>query len=392
MMEPTPKRTRRVTPFVALGLVASLARAAAATDPRVGFREPASVKDGLTVSQRLDAGGANYSRVLLPKAPSIGFQVRLAPPIIGEATADGEGGVLVAHGRDRVSALDATGRSLWSVRLNAELASSPIPFGSGGYLLVARDGRLFELTSSGSVSERPALPWNDLDTKVLYTPTSEGGAIVANGSRLARIGPEGARGFQTRLKSVIRAVFDWRGATLAVGSDGSLWARGMAGEARELASFAAPVSQALLLDDRVLGLAQHELLSLELATGRTSVVWAEPTLELRDFASAGGRQLRVLAGRALLVELDLAGRELGRFALGSGETSPELASLVSDPTGASYVVAVGAPLAFVTPEGDFASIAGTGCPDPLPLTPVARNRLVAACRSGLVRGLSDKAR
>jgi hypothetical protein len=365
---------------------------ARAADPALGFREPTSVVEGLGVSQRVDAGGANFSRVPLPVAPSVGFQVRLAPPIVGEPTADGDGGVLVAHGRDRVSRLDAAGRSLWSARLGAELASGAIPFGAGRYLLVARDGRLFELSAAGSFTERAALSWNDVDTNVLYAPTREGGAIVANGARVARIGPGTTRGFELKLKSVVRAVFDWRGATLAVTRDGSIWARRLAGNAEKLTGFGAPVAAALLVGDRLFGLAEHELLSVQLSNLAESVVWAEPALELRDLASAAGQKTRIVAGRSTLIELDVAGHELARVALGAGESAGEIASIVIDAAGASLVASNGVPLTIITPEGDTASIAGTGCADPLRPAPVGRHRAIAACRSGLVRGLSDRAR
>jgi hypothetical protein len=377
---------------VTLALSAVLAPAARGADARVGFREPNAVVGGSCVGPRLDANGANFSAVPLPRAPSVAFQVRVAPPITGEPVADGAGGFALAHGRDRVTALDAKGRSLWSVRLGSELASGPLPFGAGNYLLVARDGRLFELSSAGAVTERAALPWNDLDGVVLYAPTGEGGAVVANGSRLARVEPDGARGFHTKLKVIVRAVFDFRGATLAAGRDGSLWQRGMAGDARKFASFDAPVLQALLVGDHVLGLTEHELLSLDLTTGRASVVWADPALELHDVASAEGKSTRLLAGRSLLVELDAAGHELGRFPLLGGEGGAEVTSIAVDRTGASVALTSGTSLLAITPEGDATSVAGTGCPDPVRVTPVAPNRLIAACRSGLLRGLSDRAR
>jgi hypothetical protein len=373
-------------------LAAALAQSARAADARIGFREPRDVTDGFSVTPRLDAENASFSGVPLPRAPSVVFQVRVAPPITGEPVADGAGGLLLAHGRDRVSALDAKGRSLWSVRLGSELASGPLPFGAAKYLLVGRDGRLFELSSAGAVNEASPLPWNDVDGPVLYAPTSDGGAVVANGARLARVAPASARGFELKLKTLIRAVFEWRGATLAVGRDGSIWLRGMAGDVRKLGAFDVPLVQVLLVGDRLLGLTQHELLSVDLATKQASVVWAEPALELRDIASAAGKRTRLIAGRSLLIELDAAGHELGRFPLPVGDSGSEVSGLVLDRAGTSFALASGSALLSITPEGDATSVPGTGCPDPVRVTPVGPNRLVAACRSGLLRGLSDKAR
>jgi hypothetical protein len=109
-------------------------------------------------------------------------------------------------------------------------------------------------------------------------------------------------------------------------------------------------------------------------------------------ASAAGKRTRVIAGHSLLVELDAEGRELGRFPLPVGDSGSEISGLVLDGAGTSFAMVGGGTLLAVSPDGDAASVPGTGCPDPVRVTPVAPNRLVAACRSGLLRGLSDRAR
>ncbi len=372
----------------AVGGESSLARGA---DSRVGYREPARA-EGATIGARIDAGGTNETPARLPRSPRVSFQTRLAPPIVGEPVASRGGAFVVAHGRDRVSALDASGHSLWSVRLGVELASGPIPLGSDAYLLVSREARLFELSNAGVAREREELGWNAVDGAVLFAPTAEGGAVVATGARLARVAPGGARGFRTKLGVSLRAVFDWRGATLAIGRDGSIWLRGAAGDPLELGDFGAPVGEVMLAGDRLFALTEHELSRFDLSARKGAPGWADPALALHDVALAHGERVFVAAGRSTLVELARDGRELARFTLPTGENGAELSNLVVDRTGALLVVANGSPLWSVTPEGETTSLLGTGCPDPLRPTPVADGRVVAACRSGLVRGLSDKAR
>jgi len=388
-----PSLAQRTLAFAALAAAAigGPSHVARGADSRVGFREPARARSA-AVGSRIDAGGTNESPARLPRPASVSFQTRLAPPIVGEPVASSGGAFVVAHGRDRVSALDASGHSVWSARLGAELASGPIPFGADAFLLVTRDARLFELSNAGVVREREELGWNAIDGAVLFAPTAEGGAVVATGARLARVAPRGARSFRTKLGVSLRAVFDWRGATLAVGRDGSIWLRGAAGDPLELGDFGAPVAEVMLARDRLFALSEHALESFDLPTRQRAPVWADPALALHDMALARGERVFLAAGRSTLVELDAAGRELARFTLPTGESGAELGNVVLDRTGALLVVANGSPLWSVTPEGEPTSLLGTGCPDALRPTPVADGRVVATCRSGLVRGLSDKAR
>lgn len=364
---------------------------ASGADPRAGLREPARAL-GATLGDRIDPGGNSESPVRLPRSPGVSFQTRLAPPIVGEPVASSAGVFVVAHGRDRVSALDASGHELWSARIGAELASGPIPFGTDAYLVVTRDARLFELSAAGAVREREELGWNTIDGSVLFATATDGGAVVATGARLARVPPLGGHGFRAKLGVSLRAVFDWRGATLAVARDGSIWIRGVAGDTRELGDFGGPVAAVALAGDRLFALAEHELASFDLTTRRRAPIWADATLSLHDVALSRGERASIVAGRSTLVEVDTSGHELARFTLPTGESGSELASLVVDRTGEKLVVASGSPLWIVTPEGDATSVVGSGCPDPLRPTPVADGRVVAACRSGLLRGLSDKAR
>jgi len=194
------------------GLLAASNGPARAADPRIGWRLDAGASDPCK-RPRAELRAENTSCFRLPLPASVSFQIRLAPPILGEVTTDSSGRLLVAHGTDRLTAVDASGKSLWSVRLGSELASGPIPV-LGAALVVARDGRLFEVSASGLASERETLPWSDIEGTVISAPTSDGGVILATGARLLRVGPRGTRGFQTKVASAIRSVFGWRGATL----------------------------------------------------------------------------------------------------------------------------------------------------------------------------------
>jgi hypothetical protein len=362
------------------------------TDPAVGVRLPAADVSALVVSDRLDAQGSNKSRKLLPVAPELRSQARVVPPIIGQPMVDGAGRLLVAHGMDRLSAIDGDGRAVWSVRLGTELASGPVLVAGGRSLLLARDGRLFEVSRAGGVGERGTLPWGEIEGAVVAIPTSDGGALLAAGARFARVGSGGTRGFHARIADPIRALFEWRGLSLAVGHDGSIWARGTSGEPAEVGTLGEPVQKLALTGDRLLGLGDHELIQFELDAGRRKILWADAAIDVHDLALVSAERFRLVGGRATLLDIAADGRELARFLLPTGEGVGDLSGLVTDVRGQALVLSAGSPLWSVTPQGDAVAAAGTGCPDALRPAPLADGKALLACRSGLLRVVSDRAR
>ncbi len=361
-------------------------------DPGVGWRLPAADTSALVVSDRLDARGSNQSKKLLPVTPELRAQARVVPPIVGQPMVSGSGRLLVAHGVDRLSAIDAEGRTAWSVRLGTEVASGPLIVAAGRVLLLARDGRLFEVSPAGAVRERGSLPWSGIEGTALGIPTADGGALFATGARLARVGSGGTRGFHARIADPIRALFEWRGLSIALGHDGSIWTRGTSGEPEEAGSFGQPVQKAALAGDRLLALTEHELYAFELTTGRQKLLWSDAALDLHDLALVGAERLRLVGGKSALIELAADGRELSRFALPAGEVGSELGHVLTDARGQTLVRGAGSPLWSVTPQGDVSAALGTACPDALRPAPIGDGRVILACRSGLLRVVSDKAR
>ena len=101
--------------------------------------------------------------------------------------------------------------------------------------------------------------------------------------------------------------------------------------------------------------------------------------------------VRVVAGSNLLVALDPTGREAFRVAQ-PGLGSEASVALLGDAKGAMLVATGGLDLRLVDATGDVVEIPGTACPDPLRPTPLAKGLVVASCRSGLLFGISGRAR
>lgn len=370
-----------------IGMCAVRARA---VDPSVGIRLETSLSTSIAAGERLDIAGTNRTSAAFPRDPRIAWQSRLAPPITGELATDDTGRLLAAHGGDRVTALDTHGRTVWSLRTGSDLATGPLPLPGGRSFVVTREHALLWISAHGALDERDELAWSAFDANVVASTTRDGGALVAVGARFARFGPRGTRGWEARLSDPVRALFDWRAQTVAVGHAGGVFVRGAAGDPRAVASFEEPVQAVALLGDRLVGAAKRALLELDLVTKERRVLWADGS-ELADFVWLGPERFRVATARAMLVDLD-AGRELARFALAPAEGASAVEAVVADRASLTWLVMRGAPLVSVTPQGDTSPMPGTGCPDPLRPTPLGDGIAVAACRSGLLRALSDKER
>jgi hypothetical protein len=386
-------RARRPALVAGLGaLVVALAPTPArALDPSIPVRLAAAPPRSPAVAEGIDRQSTHCTSALLPKEPAVDWQTRLAPPLVGELATDELGRLLVAHVADRLTALDAHGHVAYSLRVGSEWASGPLPMAGGGALVVTRDGRVVRVSPSGMNEGEESLGWGALEAAVVATPTEDGGAIIASGARLARVGPRGTRGFRTRLVEPVRAVFEWQNETLAVGRSGDVFARAAFGEARPFGSFEEPVRAVALAGDRLFGLGRHALVELNLVTRERRVLFADEVSELRDLAALPGGRFRLVGPRATLIDLDASGHELARLALPGGENR-EITALVSDREGRTLFAAAGSPLTYITPQGDSGVVPGSGCPDPLRPTPLRDGLVVAACRTGIVRALSDRAR
>lgn len=385
---------------VRLAFTAALLAAAAVTarpsaeplDPSLPHRLRVQAPRGPAVAERLDLLGTSFSSVRLPVRPSIAFQVRVPGPILGGPLSDGRGRVLVAHGSGRVSELDARGHTTWSVRPGGELVGPPVLLGGDLALVATRDADLVALRRDGREAARLKLPFSQLEGSFVAVPTSDGGAIVAAGSRYARVDATFSLAHTGAASAPIAAAFDWRGTTLLVEREGRIIARSGALDSFELGRFGASVGRVARAGDRLYALAEHELVVHDLAARTTERRLSDPTLLFRDLALGERGVARVLGGRGVLLEVDQTGREALRLTLLPDGAGAESHSLVADRAGTVLAVLSGAPLVFVTREGDVIPVPGTGCPDPLRPTPLRDGAVLSGCRSGVLRLLSDKPR
>ncbi|HEX6273708.1 MAG TPA: hypothetical protein VFZ53_11730 [Polyangiaceae bacterium] len=332
------------------------------------------------------------SRFELTAEPAVRWQARLLEPLLGAPAADGGTGLVVAHASGLVVELDASGRTRTTVRAGSSLAFGPILLASRRRVVVTGDAEAVVTLPSGRIESRQRLSFRELDASMVAFTTADGGALIGSGARFARLGSTGTITARGSVRETLRSVLEWRGLGILVERGGRVLGLGHAGDPYELAHLGRAVRACEVRGDTLLALVgERELVELALGTKTVRTLWAEPPLVPRDLFVLPNGDLRVVASSNLLVALDAAGRETFRVPQ-PGPSSDTTVVLFGDSRGAALVATGGLDLRLVGETGEVTEIAGTACPDPLRPAPLATGLVVASCRSGLLFGISGKAR
>jgi hypothetical protein len=321
---------------------------------------------------------------------TLAWQARVLEPILGAPVADG-GSLVVAHPSGLVVELDANGHTKSTVRAASSLALGPILLASRRRLVVTGDAEAVVLLPSGRIESKQKLAFRELDSSAIAIATSDGGALLSSGARFARVGPTGSLTARGGTPEVMRGLFEWQGLGVIVERGGRVLGLGHAGDPYEIASFGRAVRAAELLGDRLLALVgDRELVELDLETRAQRTLWSDPPLVPRALFVLSNGDLRVVASN-LVVALDGRGHEAFRVT-GPSASGEATVTLIGDQKGAMLVATGGLDLRLVGATGDVQEIPGTACPDPLRATPLSKTLVVASCRSGLLFGISGRAR
>jgi hypothetical protein len=330
-------------------------------------------------------------RFELFRQPTLAWQTRVREPILGAPVAD-LGTIVVAHASGLVVELDASGRTLRTVRAGSSLALGPIVLASRRRLVVTGDAEAVILLPSGRIESKQKLSFRELDSSAVATPTSDGGVLIGAGARFARIGPTGSLTARGSTREALRGLFEWRGLGLLVERGGRILGLGHAGDPFEVHDLGRSVRACELHGDRLFALVgDRELVELDLETHAERTLWSDPPLVPRNLFVMPNGELRLVVSAGLVISLDTLGRETLRVAQ-PGTTTEASVTLLGDSRGAMLVATGGLDLRLVSESGDAVEIPGTACPDPLRPTPLSKGLVVASCRSGLFFGISDKAR
>ncbi|HYQ26327.1 MAG TPA: PQQ-binding-like beta-propeller repeat protein [Polyangiaceae bacterium] len=355
----------------------------------------------LAACEGLDASNGNRARSRFPSTPELTFRTRLAGGIGQAPASDAHGNLIVAHAEPRLSKLDAKGRTLWSERLASEASSAPVLTSAGSILIVTRDGEALLYSTAGKLQAKRALPFADPRRRSLSIPTSNGGALLANGSELFELDENGALLRQLRASGNLSTIAEANAALIAVSDNGRVQIAHATGDLTPLGSFAGNVAEgAAVSAGKLFAVVDgHKWCSLDLTTGQVVTLASEPNINLTGPVAMLDSPSAALVADGGFVSLRAKdGAEGSRAALSATSQGfdPALRGLraalvVSDQRGAIAAVRSGND-ALILPEGKSAlRLDDTSCLDPFRPTPTATG-IVFACRSGQLFGVSDKAR
>jgi hypothetical protein len=390
-----PRRAARWL-LAALGVL--LPAAALASDTSVAETLGGGGKAALASAPRIDARSSGAVQVALPENPVTSFHVKLSTPLRHAPAADGKGRLVIAHGAGKLSQLDAAGRLEWSVRVGPDSeASAPVIARDETRWLITQAGEAVGFGADGRELYRESLPGLTETRDVTLVPLAAGGLALSSARQVAELDRRGKLRFLARTREQVRHVLEAGGALLVIGNGGLVLRRDAEGNLVSLAELGGSVNGAAVAPDerRLFALVDDaHLVELDLVTGRRRTLFSDATVPLSSLAVGSRGELRVLSHRSLL-GFDHRGIELFRAPLGGGALAGSMdddSLALVDGAGTTALTLPEAGLLLVKADGAVTEVSGTVCPSPLRPTPVGPRRLALACGSGLVFGVSDKAR
>ncbi|HYQ40848.1 MAG TPA: PQQ-binding-like beta-propeller repeat protein [Polyangiaceae bacterium] len=387
-----------------LGLLASclllLSGASSGRDSQQVQRIVVGQSAALAACEGIDASNGNRARADFPAQPEVTFRTRV-PGGIGQAPAsDAQGNLIIVHSEPRVSKLDAKGRMLWSERLTSEASSAPVLTSAGTILIVTRDGEALFYSSAGKLQARRALPLGDPRRRSLTIPSDSGGAWLASGGELFELDERGALVRTLRASGNLSSIAETSGVLVAVSDNGNVQAARTTGDLEQLGSFGGKVPEGAAVGaGRLFAVVDgHKWSSLDLQTGRASILANDPNLPLSGpVALLTPPSAALIAGGGFISIRGSDGAEVGRAALSAvgqgvdvalGPLRPAL--VISDRRGTLAAVQSGIDALVLRAGGNALRFEETSCLDPFRPTPT-KGAIVFACRSGQLFGVSDKA-
>lgn len=384
-------RSRNASLLALLALFASPAAAESPSlDPNLVHRFAQGPAPGAAAMEGFDARGSGQSPTPLPLSGNVGLRMRIPHGIAHAVATDDRDRIVIAHALPRVSEYDRAGKLLWSARLGAEPAASPVILSDRTRLVVTVTAELIGLSPEGAQRFRRVLPLSDLRSPPLLIALRDGGAAFSNGHDVLRLGQRGEMIFRDRMNDTVRSLIEWRGELLAVTDGGAILRYGAVTGFSTLESFGgrtpegAATSPAGVLSAVV---DRHRIVDVDLAGFARKIRVFDPGLSLLGPpAVLDDGQTRIVANGDLLLGHDRQGAETARIALDAA-AGPALADArdprpVFDARGAAAIARRGLDVALVAPDGRIHRVDGTACGEPIRPTPLAPKSLLVGCRSG----------
>jgi PQQ-like domain len=386
-----------------LGLSALVPNVSGETlDPSLPQRRVVGAPNGACAMNRVDGARTGRTRQALPEHPRVLWRARVTGGLDLPPAVDAGGHVVAASPAAQVTEIDRDGKAIFSVKTGVSApALGPVLTSDGTRMVVTAGGELYAISSNGNVEHRRTLPFGTVRNAVQPLATSDGGAVLASGGMLLSVDSSGGIRARAELAPAPAALIERHARVLVVTQDGDVYEWKPPAEPTKLASFGGKVDEgaALSSPNHVTAVVDHQrVMDLNLTAGTRHVrVESSETLQGPPAILANG-ETRVASLSGLMLGHDRTGAETTRAALepplpGGSIVTPGVANpppLVVDTRGRVAFARPGLDAGVVLPNGETRSAKGAACGDPAALVPAGPNRMLLACRSGLLIMIGGK--
>ncbi len=405
------RSSRTLAAVVSAGLVAAASLAAAQPlDPTLPHELVVGLPAAPAAMLRLDPGRTGLSRSPLPVSPRVLWRARAQGGIEHSVGVDSTGAIVISSAIGQVVQIAPDGKTAWTVRTGRGAPlTTPVITSDGTRVVLVPGPALIGIDAKGHIRFKRALPAPGLARPHVGAPLPlpGGGLALSLGNRLIRVGPAGGIISTADAPETVQALLARGGSLLAVTQRGSVLSWQPPDGPSLIGSLGGTIDGwPALCSSRSLcaSVDQHRLVELDLDTGIRHVRLDDSSISLLGSpAVTRGHETLTATTDGLVLGHDASGKELLHVALFSGTVAPgskvapmlvrrtTLPPLIVDRTGTLGFARPGLDAGVVTPAGDIHTAPGTACADPVGVTPAGPHRMVAACRSGLLWLVGDKA-
>ena len=366
-------------------LLVAFVPAGVAARSHAGLRESLGPPPAPHAMPGLDAARSRQSTTTLSSSPHVERRLRLAYGVGRGLITRPDGGFFVLHPTARASRFDAQGKLLYSLKLSAEPASSPVVTSNGSSAFVVA-GELVLVDDRGRIRSRTALGDADFNARSILA-TRDGGVVLASNGWLVKISGFGDVSWRKASPETPLELLEVGDQLLCVSAPGSVYRLDGSGRMSKLGELGATtnaVTAARNGEQLLARTGNHRLVSFDLREHRLRASVEDATLDLDGPVLLGKDQLsQAFTADGLLVRYRPDGSEAQRIPLDPGaRKAPGTDDALSLADGRMLVARAGADAAIVTPTGEVTTIPTSACPDPVGAFAAGPRAALLACRSG----------
>lgn len=350
---------------------------------------------------RGDGARSGRAKVAFPTNPVVGHRLTLFADLATSPVVDRQGHLVVATKDGKLLDLLPSGAVAFTVALDAPAVLGPVLESNGLRFVVTREGVATGVTADGAVVFATPLAMSRSASLAEPLATRDGAAIVALGSRVTKIGPDGGIRATADLDEAVAAIAETDAGVYLSTETGRVVEWLPPENPRPIGSLGGkPTGELIAIGSgRLLATVRGaSLVELGILDGtRTTLINLTPDAIAESPAQLPGGELRFTTRSGWLLGYS-GGRETFRRSMTPAAGLPAFAFSEAvlpplvDPVGAVAFITPTATLGIALPSGEVRLTTVPECGPPVAMVPAGVRLLAVFCRSGLVALIGESPR